>query len=83
MSQCLIGALFAFIPALYLKMSCFQICYWRGKELYAGVLSSGLAFLQVYSQQYLSPAPVAIVFSLEGVFASIFGWIILDQFLTN
>ena len=26
---------------------------------------------------------MAIIFSLEGVFASIFGWIILDQFLTE
>ena len=52
--------------------------------LYAGVLSSGLAFLlQIYGQQNLSPAPVAIIFSLEGVFAAIFGWIILDQFLTE
>ena len=56
-----------------------------GKEmLYAGVLSSGVAFLlQIYGQQNLSPAPVAIIFSLEGVFASIFGWIILSQFLNE
>ena len=32
--------------------------------------------LQLYSQQNLSPAPVAIIFSLEGVFAAIFGWIL-------
>ena len=56
-----------------------------GKEMiYAGVLSSGLAFLlQIYGQQNLSPAPVAIIFSLEGVFASVFGWIILSQYLTE
>ena len=83
--QCLIGALFAFIPALIFENVVFSNMLLEAKELlYAGVLSSGLAFLlQVYSQQYLSPAPVAIVFSLEGVFASIFGWIILDQFLTE
>ena len=52
--------------------------------LYAGILSSGVAFLlQIYGQQNLSPAPVAIIFSLEGVFASIFGWIILNQFLNE
>jgi drug/metabolite transporter (DMT)-like permease len=57
----------------------------ESKELfYAGVLSSGVAFLlQVYSQQNLPPAPVAIIFSLEGVFAAIFGWIILDQYLSD
>ena len=31
--------------------------------IYAGVLSSGIAFmLQVFGQQNLSPAPVAIIF---------------------
>ena len=56
-----------------------------GKEMiYAGVLSSGVAFLlQIYGQQNLSPAPVAIIFSLEGVFAAIFGWIILNQYLNE
>ena len=56
-----------------------------GKEmLYAGILSSGIAFLlQIYGQQNLSPAPVAIIFSLEGVFASVFGWNILSQFLNE
>ena len=57
----------------------------ESKELlYAGVLSSGLAFmLQVYGQQNLSPAPVAIIFSMEGVFGSIAAWLILDQFLNE
>lgn len=83
--QCLIGAFFAFIPALIFEVVIFSNLFLEAKELlYAGVLSSGLAFLlQVYSQQNLSPAPVTIIFSLEGVFASIFGWIILDQYLTE
>ena len=52
--------------------------------MYAGVLSSGLAFLlQIYAQQNLNPAPVAIIFTLEGVWAAIFGWIILDQYLNE
>jgi drug/metabolite transporter (DMT)-like permease len=50
--------------------------------LYVGILSSGLAFLlQTYSLQNISPAPAAIIFSLEGVFAAILAWLILDQFL--
>lgn len=81
--QCLIGAVIAFIPALFLEQVSFGNLLLDGKEiLYAGILSSGVAFLlQIYSQQNLSPAPVAIIFSLEGVFASIFGWLILSQFL--
>jgi len=50
--------------------------------LYAGILSGGLAFvLQIYAQKNISPAPSAIIFSLEGVFATIAAWIILSQVL--
>ena len=50
--------------------------------LYAGVLSGGIAFtLQMYAQKNIEEAPAAIIYSLEGVFAAIAGWIILDQFL--
>ena len=50
--------------------------------LYAGALSGGLAFtLQMYAQKNIDEAPAAIIYSLEGVFAAIAGWIILDQFL--
>ena len=50
--------------------------------LYAGILSGGAAFaLQLFGQRNLSAAPAAIVMSLEGVFAAISAWIILNQFL--
>jgi len=50
--------------------------------LYAGILSGGVAFvLQIYAQKNISPAPAAIIFSLEGVFATIAAWIILSQIL--
>tara|TARA_Y100000758_G_scaffold247188_1_gene183198 strand:- start:465 stop:1367 length:903 start_codon:yes stop_codon:yes gene_type:complete len=50
--------------------------------LYAGILSGGIAFvLQIYAQKNISPAPAAIIFSLEGVFATIAAWIILSQIL--
>jgi drug/metabolite transporter (DMT)-like permease len=39
--------------------------------LYAGILSGGLAFvLQIYAQKNITPAPAAIIFSLEGVFCN-------------
>ena len=51
--------------------------------LYAGILSGGFAFvLQIYSQKNISPAPAAIIFSLEGVFAAIAAWILLNQVLS-
>ena len=50
--------------------------------LYAGILSGGFAFvLQIYAQKNITPAPAAIIFSLEGVFATIAAWILLDQIL--
>ena len=50
--------------------------------LYAGVLSGGAAFaLQLFGQRNISASPAAIVMSLEGVFAAISAWIILNQFL--
>jgi drug/metabolite transporter (DMT)-like permease len=49
---------------------------------YAGILSGGLAFvLQIYAQKNISPAPSAIIFSLEGVFATIAAWFLLNQIL--
>jgi drug/metabolite transporter (DMT)-like permease len=33
--------------------------------------------------QNLTPAPAAIIFSLEGMFAAIFAWLILGQFLNE
>tara|TARA_B100002003_G_scaffold176883_1_gene164738 strand:+ start:521 stop:1414 length:894 start_codon:yes stop_codon:yes gene_type:complete len=56
-----------------IKLETFEI-------LYAGVLSGGAAFvLQLFGQKNISPAPAAIVMSLEGVFAALAAWIILNQ----
>ena len=50
--------------------------------LYAGILSGGFAFvLQIYAQRNITPAPAAIIFSLEGVFATIAAWFLLNQIL--
>ena len=83
--QCLTASIISFIPAFTFEYISFQVLLMESNELlYAGVLSSGLAFmLQVYGQQNLSPAPVAIIFSMEGVFGSIAAWLILDQFLNE
>ena len=50
--------------------------------IYAGVLSGGIAFtLQMFAQKKIDEAPAAIIYSLEGVFAVIAAWIILNQIL--
>tara|TARA_B100001175_G_C19504912_1_gene640293 strand:+ start:1715 stop:2611 length:897 start_codon:yes stop_codon:yes gene_type:complete len=83
--QCLSASLITFVPAFSFEFISIKLILMESTELiYAGVLSSGIAFmLQVFGQQNLSPAPVAIIFSLEGVFGSIAAWIILDQYLNE
>ena len=50
--------------------------------IYAGVLSGGIAFtLQMFAQKNIEEAPAAIIYSLEGVFAVIAAWLILNQIL--
>ena len=85
MSQCLVAFLILMPPMYFFEdPSISNILKDSYEIIYVGVLSSGLAFLlQTYSLQNISPAPAAIVFSLEGVFAAIFAWLILDQFLNE
>ncbi len=52
--------------------------------LYAGVLSTGLAFtLQIVGQKYAAPASAAILMSLEAVFGALGGWVILGETLSS
>ena len=85
MSQCFIAFLFTILPMfVYEDPSLSNILKDSYEILYVGVLSSALAFLlQTYTLQNLTPAPAAIIFSLEGMFAAIFAWLILDQFLNE
>jgi len=81
--QNIIVAVFSFILVVIfeeinfskIKLETFEI-------LYAGILSGGLAFaLQIFGQRNISSSPAAIIMSLEGVFAAIAAWVLLDQFL--
>ena len=85
MSQCLVAFVILMPPMYFFEDPTINNILNDSYEIiYVGVLSSGLAFLlQTYSLQNISPAPAAIVFSLEGVFAAIFAWLILDQFLNE
>tara|TARA_Y100000817_G_scaffold269395_1_gene226921 strand:+ start:261 stop:1163 length:903 start_codon:yes stop_codon:yes gene_type:complete len=83
--QCLIAAILSAIPAASIELISLKLLSLEAGELiYAGILSSGFAFLlQIIALQHLSPAPAAIIFSLEGVFASIAAWVLLDQYLNE
>ena len=81
--QTFIVALFSFFIGLMYEEFIFEnILNEIDSILYAGILSGGFAFvLQIYAQKNISPAPAAIIFSLEGVFATIAAWFLLDQIL--
>ena len=71
----LLAVIFEEIDFSKIRLETFEI-------LYAGILSGGVAFaLQLFGQRNISAAPAAIVMSLEGVFAAIAAWIILNQIL--
>ena len=81
--QNLVVAALSFILAIIFEEINFSKIKLEAIEiLYAGILSGGAAFaLQLFGQRNISAAPAAIVMSLEGVFAAISAWIILNQFL--
>jgi len=50
--------------------------------LYAGIMSTGIAYtLQVVAQQHAHSSHAAIILSLEGAFAVLGGWLLLDEHL--
>lgn len=51
--------------------------------LYAGIMSSGVAYtLQILGQRDTEPAAATLLMSLESVFAALSGWLILHEALT-
>ena len=81
--QTLLVALFSFVIGLFSEEFVIEnILNEIDSILYAGILSGGFAFvLQIYAQRNITPAPAAIIFSLEGVFATIAAWFLLNQIL--
>ena len=81
--QTLLVALFSFMIGLFSEEFVIaNILNEIDSILYAGILSGGFAFvLQIYAQRNITPAPAAIIFSLEGVFATIAAWFLLNQIL--
>lgn len=52
--------------------------------LYAGILSSGVAYtLQVIGQKDMDPTVASLILSLESVISMLAGWVILGQSLTG
>ncbi len=83
--QALFVAALSFIFSfIFEELNISKILMESSSILYAGALSGGIAFtLQMYAQKNIEEAPAAIIYSLEGVFAAVAGWIILNQFLST
>jgi len=81
--QALVVAFFStFFASLFETVTFSNILNESISIIYAGALSGGIAFtLQIYAQKNIPAAPAAIIFSLEGVFAALAAWIILNQIL--
>ncbi|KWE31871.1 hypothetical protein WT49_20145 [Burkholderia territorii] len=51
--------------------------------IYGGILSVGVGFtIQTIAQKDVTPAHAAVIFSMEGVFATLAGWLMLGETLT-
>ena len=85
---CLQFAICAVLSALsgllFENCTFYQIKAASGAVAYAGLMSVGIAFtLQVVCQKHCTPAPAAIIMSLEAVFAALAGYLVLHQTLTG
>ena len=83
--QFLFAGLLSLIPAfLYETPAWHDILACWLPIVYAGVLSSGVAYtLQIIGQRGLHPAVAALLMSLESVISVLSGWLILGDVLTK
>ena len=79
----LFAGLIGLIVALFIEeFNLYSINESLFELIYTGILSIGIGFtLQTIAQSYSPPAHAALVLSMEGVFAAIAAYIILDQVL--
>ena len=80
----LVGVYSLFFASIFEELNLSNIILEKYSIIYAGVFSGGIAFtLQMYAQKNIDEAPAAIIYSLEGVFAAVAGWVILNQILNK
>ena len=80
---CTITCVLATIVTIFLETPTWDAvngCW--GSLLYAGILSSGIAFtLQMAGQKHVEPSTASLLMSLESVFAVLSGWLVLGDVL--
>ena len=79
----LVGLPFVFLPSELARTSWGDFAAGLPALLFLGIFSSGIAYtLQNLGQAKVPAALASIIMSLEGVFAVLFGWLILGDVLT-
>lgn len=76
---------FLMIPCMFIfeNPTVSNIIAARNTILYAGIMSSGIAYtLQIIGQRYTAPTVATLLMSLESVFAALSGWLILSEKLS-
>lgn len=77
------GILSAVAMLLFEQPDIHMLAAAAGPILYAGIMSSGIAYtLQMEGQKYAEPSVAAIIMSLESVFAVLGGWVVLNERLS-
>ena len=81
--QFLVCGIAAAVPMLFEAPNLTALCEAALPILYAGILSSGVAFtLQVVAQKDTNPTAASLIMSLESVFYVLAGWVLLGQRLS-
>lgn len=81
--QFAVTAILSMIPMIFEKPVIGNILGCTPSILYAGVLSSGVAYtLQIVGQKEVKPEIASLLMSMESVFSVIFGFLILRQALS-
>ena len=91
--QFLVAAIISLIPTVFVDIPRYGFYGWGNAFLsweawipllYAGIMSSGVAYtLQIVGQIGLNPTIASIIMSLESVFSVLAGWALLGQHLSR
>ena len=83
--QYVVSGVLSFIIAIAIELITWQMIVDTAIPLlYAGVMSIGVGYtLQVVAQQHAKSSHAAIILGLEGAFAVLGGWLILDENLST
>lgn len=77
------GTLSAFAMLLFEQPTWSEVLDARFTILYAGVLSSGVAYtLQIIAQKRTEATVASLIMSLESIFAALSGWLVLNEILS-